>query len=178
MAANNSFHVLGNVGKDPEMQYLPNEKGTALVTFSVAVQEGFGNQKKTHWFNCSMFGKRAEAFNEYVKGGRAVALEGTLNTYERTLEDGRKVSAFGLKVTDWAFAGSEGNGGGGQRQGQSRGNQQGGGYRGNNGGGQRGNWNRGDSNNQQGGGYRGRQAQPEQPAQSDYQDDGGWNPPF
>jgi single-strand DNA-binding protein len=183
MAANNSFHILGNVGKDPNMQYLPNEKGTAMVSFSVAVTEGFGDKKKTHWFNCTMFGKRAEAFNEYVHAGRAVSLEGTLSTYERTLENGSKVTAFNLKVSDWAFAGSEanGNGGGRSRQNSSRGggwNQQGSGNRNNGGGNQRGNWNR-NGGNQQGGGYpRGGQAPVAQEAPMDYEEADAWEPPF
>lgn len=180
---------MGNVGQAPEMQYLPNEKGTAMVRFSLAVPEGYGDNQVTHWFNCTIFGKRAEAFNEYVQAGRAVIVEGTLGTYDKNAkEGGNAIKMIGLKVSDWSSAGAAPSGsgnGGGQRQYHSNG----GGNRNNNGGNRGGgNYNNNRSGNQgnRRTGWNGNNNQrQQQPASQQAPTDDGafaenseWNPPF
>jgi single-strand DNA-binding protein len=68
--------LVGNVGRDPEMRYTPS--GTAVVSFSVAVSEGFGDKKSTIWFRVSAWDKLAEACNQYLKKGSRVLVEGRL----------------------------------------------------------------------------------------------------
>ena len=78
------FHrteVIGNVGKDTEMRYLPN--GTAVAAFSVAANEQFKNSsgeqvKRTVWYRVSVFGKLAEVCNRFVKRGMLVYVSGRL----------------------------------------------------------------------------------------------------
>jgi single-strand DNA-binding protein len=77
--------IVGRLGGSPEMRYLPN--GQAVVNFSVATDRSYkdssGNtQKITTWFKVSVFGKMAEACNEYLSKGSMVLVEGVLNPGE------------------------------------------------------------------------------------------------
>lgn len=69
--------LIGRLGRDPEMRYTPD--GKAVASFSVAVNAGYGEHKKTLWVRVSAFGKLAENCNEYLRKGSAVSVEGTLN---------------------------------------------------------------------------------------------------
>ena len=80
-----SYHTLvlvGRLGADPEMRYLPN--GQAVSNFSVATDRSYKDNsgdtlKITTWFRVSVFGKMAEACNEYLSKGSMVLVEGQLN---------------------------------------------------------------------------------------------------
>jgi single-strand DNA-binding protein len=72
-----SATIVGNLGRDAEMRYLPNN-ATPVVSFSVAVDQGFGDRKQTNWWNITMFGQRAENLVKYLVKGTKVALEGEL----------------------------------------------------------------------------------------------------
>jgi single-strand DNA-binding protein len=69
--------LVGNLGKDPEMRFIPS--GQAVTTFSVAVSDGFGDRKKTVWFRISAWEKLAETCNNYLKKGSKVLVEGRMN---------------------------------------------------------------------------------------------------
>jgi single-strand DNA-binding protein len=70
--------VVGGLGKDPEVRATPN--GKKVANFSVAVDQGFGDNKKTEWVNVVVFDKLAELAEKYLKKGKQVALSGTLRT--------------------------------------------------------------------------------------------------
>ena len=73
------FHtiiVVGNVGRDAEMRYTPS--GAAVASFSVAVNNNYGDKKETIWFRISAWGKQAETCNQYVKKGMKILVEGRL----------------------------------------------------------------------------------------------------
>jgi single-strand DNA-binding protein len=88
----NSIHILGNLGKDPEIRY--SSGGTAVANFSVAV----GEKKKvdgewqdhTEWFNVVLFGKTAETAGEWLKKGSGVYVSGRLQTRSYDGKDGEK----------------------------------------------------------------------------------------
>jgi single-strand DNA-binding protein len=74
--------VVGHLGRDPEMRYLPS--GTPVTSFSVATTRRWTNaegqpQEKTTWFRVSVFGKQAEACNQYLTKGRLVLVEGEID---------------------------------------------------------------------------------------------------
>lgn len=79
------FHTLiivGRLGADPESRYLPS--GQAVANFSVATDRSYKDNsgdtlKITTWFRVSVFGKMAEACNEYLSKGSMVLVEGQLN---------------------------------------------------------------------------------------------------
>lgn len=83
MASVNKAIIVGHLGKDPEMRYLPN--GDAVANFSVATSEQWkdkeGNkQESTEWHRISFFGKTAEVCGQYLKKGSLVYIEGSIRT--------------------------------------------------------------------------------------------------
>lgn len=83
MASVNKVILMGNLGRDPEVRYMPN--GEAVANFSIATTENWkdkaGNsQSKTEWHNIVMYRRLAEIAGEYLKKGRPVYIEGRLQT--------------------------------------------------------------------------------------------------
>ena len=70
--------VVGNLGKDPEIR--STGSGKKVASFSVAVDQGFGESKKTEWVNIIAWEKLAELAEKYLKKGKTIALSGTLQT--------------------------------------------------------------------------------------------------
>lgn len=73
--------IAGNLGRDPEMRYTPS--GQAVTNFSLATSRQYtgsdGNTvKETIWFRISVWGKQAEFFNQTLKKGSKVLVEGRL----------------------------------------------------------------------------------------------------
>ena len=80
----NKMILMGNLGQDPEVRYMPS--GGAVANLSVATSETWkdkatGEQKeKTEWHKVSIFGKLAEIAGEYLRKGSTVYIEGQLQT--------------------------------------------------------------------------------------------------
>ena len=86
----NKFIGIGNLGKDPEMRFMPD--GKAVCNFSIAISEKYkdksGESKEvTEWVNVALFGKLAEIAGEYLKKGSKVYVEGKMKT-EKYSKDG------------------------------------------------------------------------------------------
>ena len=65
----NKVIFCGRTTKDVEMRYSQGENSMAIGRFSIAIDSGYGDKKKTNFFNCTIFGKQAEAFEKYVPKG-------------------------------------------------------------------------------------------------------------
>lgn len=83
MASVNKVILMGNLGRDPEVRYMPN--GEAVCNFSIATTDNWkdksgAKQEKTEWHNIVMYRKLAEIAGEYLKKGRPVYVEGRLQT--------------------------------------------------------------------------------------------------
>ena len=84
MSGVNKVIILGNLGKDPEVRFMPNGSGVANLT--VATSETWkdkqtGEKKeKAEFHRVVMFGKLAEIAGEYLKKGSKVYIEGQLQT--------------------------------------------------------------------------------------------------
>jgi len=93
MAGVNKVIIVGNLGKDPEVRFMPN--GGAVANITVATSDTWkdkqtGEQKeKTEWHRVVMFGKLAEIAGEYLKKGSKVYLEGSLQTRKWTNQQGQ-----------------------------------------------------------------------------------------
>ncbi|WP_392562227.1 single-stranded DNA-binding protein [Orbus sturtevantii] len=80
----NKVILVGNLGQDPDIRYLPN--GGAVANISIATSESWkdkqtGEQKdKTEWHRVVIFGKLAEIAGEYLKKGAQIYIEGQLQT--------------------------------------------------------------------------------------------------
>ena len=82
----NKVIIIGTLGRDPEMRYLPN--GNAVCSFSIATDEGYKDKNtgqqvdKTEWHKVETFGRLAEITGEYLKKGSKAYFEGKLKTDE------------------------------------------------------------------------------------------------
>lgn len=80
----NKVIILGNLGNDPEVKYLPN--GDAVTNFSIATGESWNDKQtgekveKTEWHRVVAFRKLGEICGEYLKKGSKVYIEGKLQT--------------------------------------------------------------------------------------------------
>ena len=80
----NKVILIGNLGQDPEVRYMPN--GGAVCNITVATSETWKDkntgesQEKTEWHRVVMFRRLAEIAGEYLKKGSKVYLEGRLQT--------------------------------------------------------------------------------------------------
>lgn len=99
----NSITVAGSLGKDAEIRYLPN--GDPVASFSVADSQG--REKPTIWWNCSIFGKRAEARAPYLVKGQAVTVVGSVTEREWTDKDGNKRKSMDVRVNEVALRGGK-----------------------------------------------------------------------
>ena len=82
----NKFIVTGNLTKDADLKYTPNDK--AYSKFSIANNEGFGENKKTNFFNCTLFGKSAENLNRFLVKGQKVLITGRVELGKYTDKEG------------------------------------------------------------------------------------------
>ena len=80
----NKVILIGNIGQDPEVRYMPN--GGAVCNLSIATSESWKdkntgeNQEKTEWHRVVMFRRLGEIAGEYLKKGSKVFIEGKLQT--------------------------------------------------------------------------------------------------
>ena len=89
----NKVILIGNLGRDPELRYLPN--GDPVAKFTLATnfrgKDKDGQwQDKTEWHNIVVFRKQAEICNEYLKKGSPVYVEGRIQTRSWEDKDGNK----------------------------------------------------------------------------------------
>jgi single-strand DNA-binding protein len=87
----NKIMLIGNLGKDPEMNYTPS--GLAITKFPLAVsrykKSNTGErQEETDWFNIVAMERRAEVCNQYLHKGSKVYVEGRLSQRKYTDKNG------------------------------------------------------------------------------------------
>jgi single-strand DNA-binding protein len=97
----NSLTVAGPLGRDAEVKYLAN--GDAICAFSVA--DSAGRDKGTIWWNCSIYGKRAESLAPYLTKGQSVTIVGTLTQRKWTDKEGQERVSMDLRVGEIALQG-------------------------------------------------------------------------
>ena len=126
--------LIGNLGSDPEMRYMAD--GTAVTNFSMATNRkwtgGDGALKEeVTWFRVSVWGRQAEAVNEYLSKGRQVMVEGRLKPDPETggprlwtTQDGTMRASFEVTANDVKFLSGGNSDGGHQAPAQSQAAQQ------------------------------------------------------
>ena len=96
----NQIEIIGHLGKDVELRYLPS--GEAVANFSVATTEKWKNKttgeqmEETEWHRVSMFGRSAEVAGEYLRKGSLVFIQGKLKTRKYTDKTG--IERFATEV--------------------------------------------------------------------------------
>ncbi|WP_440054874.1 single-stranded DNA-binding protein [Pseudoalteromonas sp. T1lg65] len=90
----NKVILVGNLGQDPEVRYMPNGNGVANI--SIATTDSWKDkntgqlQERTEWHRVVLFGKLAEVAGEYLKKGSQVYIEGRLQTRKWTDQGGQE----------------------------------------------------------------------------------------
>ncbi len=114
--------IIGNLGKDPEMRYLPS--GKPVTDFTVAVNRRWGGQnpgEETTWFRVSCFGQLAETTNQYLKKGRQVmVIADQIKASAWVGQDGEARATLELVARDVRFLGGRGDEGGMEGGGYTR----------------------------------------------------------
>jgi single-strand DNA-binding protein len=90
----NKVILVGNLGQDPEVRYMPN--GGAVANITLATSESWRDKQtgetkeKTEWHRVVLFGKLAEVAGEYLRKGSQVYIEGALQTRKWTDQSGQE----------------------------------------------------------------------------------------
>ena len=104
--------IVGNLGRDPEMRYLPD--GKPVTSFSVATSETWvkdgQRQEKTVWFRVNVWGNQAEPCNQYLAKGRSVLVEGTIQEpHVYQARDGEHRASLDVRAISVKFLSSKGD---------------------------------------------------------------------
>ena len=116
MASVNKVIIVGNLGRDPEVRYMPS--GDAISNIAVATSykskdRNTGEQKElTEWHRIAFFGRLAEIVGQYLKKGSSIYVEGRLQTRKYTDKDGVERYATDIIAESMQMLGNAGNGAG------------------------------------------------------------------
>jgi len=115
MAGVNKVILLGNLGGDPEMRYLPS--GVAVASFSLATTETYTNKEgekvtKTEWHKIVAYRRLGEICGEFLSKGKQVYIEGKIQTRSWDDREGVKKYKTEIIADTMQMLGSKGSGGG------------------------------------------------------------------
>ena len=113
MASVNKVILIGNLGRDPEVRYMPS--GDAVANITIATTETWKDkagekQEQTEWHRVAMFGKTAEIAGEYLKKGSQVYIEGKLQTRKWTDKEGHERYTTEIRADRMQMLGSRSGG--------------------------------------------------------------------
>lgn len=113
MASVNKVILIGNLGRDPEVRYLPD--GGAITNISVATTDVWKDksgdkQERTEWHRVAFFGRLAEVAGEYLKKGSQVYIEGRLQTRKWQDKEGKERYTTEIVCNEMKMLGSRGGG--------------------------------------------------------------------
>jgi len=103
MSSFNKVFLMGNLTRNPELNYLPSQ--TAVVNFGLAVNRKNKDKDETLFIDCTAFAGQAENINKYLKKGSSVFIEGRLSKDQWTAQDGTKKEKFKVVVLNAQFLG-------------------------------------------------------------------------
>ena len=128
----NKVIIVGNLGKDPDVRYMPS--GSAVTNVTIATSESWKDkqtgekQERTEWHNVVFFNRLGEIAGEYLKKGSKVYVEGSLRTRKwQDKTSGQDRYSTEIVASEMQMLDSKGGGGGGYGGGQSQNQNQGGG---------------------------------------------------
>lgn len=125
MASVNKVILVGNLGRDPEVRYLPS--GDAVANVTIATSSKYKGKtgemvEETEWHRVTFFGKLAEIVGQYLKKGRSIYVEGRIKTRKYTDKDGVEKYATDIIANEMQMLGSR------EGAGEPSGGDEGGGY--------------------------------------------------
>jgi len=108
----NKVILVGNLGKDPEMRYMPS--GSAVANITLATTESWKDkqsgdqQERTEWHNIVFFNRLAEIVGEYLKKGSQIYVEGKLRTRKWQDKSGNDRYTTEIVANEMQMLGSRG----------------------------------------------------------------------
>ena len=113
MASVNKVILVGNLGRDPEMRYLPS--GEAVANLAIATTDKYKDKtgqmvEQTEWHRVAFFGRTAEVCGQYLKKGSQVYVEGSIRTRKYTDKEGIERYATEIRGDRMQMLGSRGGG--------------------------------------------------------------------
>ena len=114
----NKAILIGNLGQDPELKF--TQGGQAVLKLRLATNETYVNkagerQDRTEWHTVVVWGKRAEALAKILSKGRAICVEGRIQTRQWEDKEGHKRSTTEINAANIILLGSGGGDSGGGR---------------------------------------------------------------
>ena len=112
----NNCTLIGRLCADPELRYLANGNGTAVATFTLAVDRNLSKDKKAEaerkgqatadFINCKAWGKTAETITNYVTKGKLIGITGRIETGSYEAKDGTRrytteIVVYNLDILEW-----------------------------------------------------------------------------
>ena len=109
MASVNKVILVGNLGRDPEVRYMPS--GDAVANITIATSSKYKNKagelvEETEWHRVTFFGKLAEVVGQYLRKGRSVYIEGRIKTRKYTDKDGVEKYATDIIASEMQMLGA------------------------------------------------------------------------
>jgi single-strand DNA-binding protein len=110
----NKVLLIGNLGKDPEVRFIPS--GKAVAKFPIATSEVWNDndgqrKERTEWHNIDVSGKQAETCGQYLAKGRQVYIEGSIRTRQYDDKEGNRRYMTEIVAQRVQFLGGGGRGG-------------------------------------------------------------------
>ena len=109
----NKVFLIGNLGRDPEVRY--TQGGTPVANFTIATTDKWRDQatgepkERTEWHRIVVWGKQAEIAGEWLRKGRQVFIDGSLQTREWTDRDGNKRYTTEIRAQNFQMLGNRGD---------------------------------------------------------------------
>jgi single-strand DNA-binding protein len=109
----NKAILIGHLGKDPEVRYMPN--GEAVANVSIATTENWKDksgekQEKTEWHNLVFYKRLAEIVGEYLKKGSQIYVEGRITTEKWQDKEGKDRYTTKIVVNEMKMLGGKSSG--------------------------------------------------------------------
>lgn len=105
----NVLTIAGNVGRDSELRQVNTASGTqSVLSFAVAVKsskKGDDGKYLSTWFDCSLWGKRAETLVQYIKKGQSIAVVGEVELEQYTSSQGQAGAKMKVNVSNVTLQG-------------------------------------------------------------------------
>ena len=103
----NVFTASGYLGRDAEVRH--TQQGTALTSFSVPVDTGYGDKKETMWVKCTLWGRKgtgeAHGLSPYLLKGKFVVVTGEASLQSWTTKEGETKTDLCISVKDVSLGG-------------------------------------------------------------------------
>lgn len=101
----NKYIGIGRITKDIELRTTSNNK--SVSQFTIAINEGYGEEQRTNYIDCTVWGKQAENMSKYCSKGSLIAIEGRLQTGSYEDKEGTKRKTTKVVAESIQFLGNK-----------------------------------------------------------------------